>query len=63
MSHKGIAHCLDYEEELFHLLAEEMQPRLLEIQREAGRLRLAIHDEANKLRGYLYFDEIDNVKN
>jgi len=58
LSHRGITHCLDYEEELFHSLAAEMQPRLLAIQKEADRLRMAIHEEANKFRGHLWFDDL-----
>lgn len=58
LSHRGITHCLDYEEELFYSVAEEMQPRLVEIQQEAERLRIAIHEEANKFRGHLWFDDL-----
>ncbi len=58
LSHKGITHCLDYEEELFYTTAEEMQERLAAIQAEAKRLRTAIHLEANKFRAHLWFDDI-----
>jgi hypothetical protein len=58
LSHQGIAHCLDYEGSLFHTTAVEFQPRLEAIQAEAERLRTAIHEEANKFRGHLWFDEI-----
>lgn len=57
LSHKGIAHCLDYEGELFHSTAFEFQDRLNAIQSETQRLRLAIHEEANKFRGHLWFEE------
>jgi hypothetical protein len=58
LSHRGITHCLDYEEELFYSIAEEMQQRLVAIQKEADRLRVAIHEEANKFRGHLWFDDL-----
>jgi hypothetical protein len=58
LSHKGITHCLDYEGDLFDSIASEFQERLVAIQREAGTLRLAIHEEANKFRGYLWFDDL-----
>lgn len=57
LSHKGITHCLDYEGELFHSTAVEFQDRLDAIQSEAQRLRSAIHEEANKFRGHLWFEE------
>lgn len=56
LSHKGIAHCLDYEGELFHSTAIEFQERLEKIQIDARRLRVAIHEEANKFRVHLCFD-------
>jgi hypothetical protein len=58
LSHKGITHCLDYEGDLFHSTAAEFQNRLEAIQREAQRLRLALHGEANKFRGHLWFDDL-----
>lgn len=57
LSHKGITHCLDYEGELSHSTAFEFQHRLNAIQSEAQRLRLAIHEEANKFRGHLWFEK------
>jgi hypothetical protein len=57
LSHKGITHCLDYEGELFHSTAFEFQDRLDAIQSEAHRLRSVIHEEANKFRGHLWFEE------
>lgn len=59
LSHKAITHCLDYEGELFCSTAEDMQTRLHAISAEAERLREAIHLEANKFRGHLYFDPIE----
>lgn len=58
LSHKGITHCLDYEGELFETTAAEFQDRLEAIQREAQRLRLALHEEANKFRVHLWFDDL-----
>ncbi len=58
LSHKGITHCLDYEGELFHSTAIEFQERLDAIQEDAQRLYDAIHEEANKFRGYLWFDDL-----
>ena len=58
LSHKGITHCLDYEGEFFYSTAAEFQERLKAIESEAQRLRTAIHEEANKFRGHLWFDEI-----
>lgn len=60
LSHKGITHCLDYEGELFLSIAEEFEERLASIQREALRLRGAIHEEANKFRGHLWFEDLSN---
>ena len=60
LSHRGITHCLDYEGDLFYSTAEEMQNRLADIHVEAKRLRTAIHLEANKFRGHLWFDDITN---
>ena len=57
LSHQGITHCLDYEGDLFYTTAEEFQSRLDAIQIEARRLQTVIHEEANKFRGYLYFEE------
>ncbi|ANJ68050.1 hypothetical protein A9404_12305 [Halothiobacillus diazotrophicus] len=58
LSHKGITHCLDYEGELSHSTALELQERLEAIQEEAKLLYVAIHEEANKFRGYLWFDDL-----
>lgn len=58
LSHKGITHCLDYEGELFFSTAIEFQDRLAAIQNEAQQLYIAIHEEANKFRGHLWFDDL-----
>ena len=58
LSHQGITHCLDYEGELCHTTASELQDRLEAIQGEAQRLRIALHEEANKFRGHLWFDDL-----
>jgi hypothetical protein len=57
LSHKGITHCLDYEGEFDEAAASEFEARLLAIEPEAQRLRTAIHEEANKFRGHLWFGE------
>ncbi|MGH9645880.1 MAG: hypothetical protein ACRD4E_03605 [Bryobacteraceae bacterium] len=56
MSHRGIASCLDYEGELDLGASGEAAARLSAIEVEAERLRLAIHEAANKFRGFLWFD-------
>lgn len=61
LSHKGIAHCLDYESELLETTALEFQGRLDAIQSEALRLRTAIHEEANKFRAELHFGEFPDA--
>lgn len=61
LSHKGIVHCLDPEGELDHITASEFQVRLAAIEPEAQRLRIAIHDEANKFRGHLLFDDVPHA--
>jgi hypothetical protein len=58
LSHKGITYCLDYDRELSSGHVEDVQPRLVDIREEADRLVEAIHDEANKFRGYLYFEKL-----
>lgn len=62
LSHAGIAHCLDYDGELEGLAAAHFQVRLDKIQGDAERLREAIHDEANKFRGFLWFDDETNAE-
>ena len=57
LSHKGITHCLDYEGELDQADAAEFEIPLSAIEPEAERLRIAIHEEANKFRGHLWFGE------
>lgn len=58
LSHRGIASCLDYEGELDWSASAEAAARLKAIEVEAERLRLAIHEAANKFRGFLWFDPI-----
>ena len=62
LSHKGITHCLDCEGELFESIALEMQPRLEAIKVKAQTLRGAIHEEANKFRGDLWFSDLTKDK-
>jgi|GEM_PF-1478003 len=61
LSHKGIAHCLDPDGELDYVTASEFQNRLAAIAPEAQRLRLAVHEEANKFRGHLWFNDESNA--
>ena len=61
LSHKGIAHCLDYEGELMETTALEFQQRLDAIQAEALRLMTELHEEANKFRGVLYFGKFPDA--
>lgn len=57
LSHKGITHCLDPDGELDVTATAEFEARLSAIQLDAQRLRVAIHEEANKFRGHLWFGE------
>ncbi len=57
LSHKGITHCLDPDGELYLPSSTEFEVRLTNIQEEAQRLRIAIHEEANKFRPHLWFDD------
>jgi len=59
LSHKGITHCLDYEGELSVSIATEINERIENIKSESFRLLIAIHEEANKFRGHLYFWDVD----
>lgn len=56
LSHKGITHCLAPDGELDYDAMAEFQNRLAAIAPEAQRLLLAVHEEANKFRGHLYFE-------
>ena len=53
-----LAHWLDYEGELSYSTAIEFRGRLEKIQNEAQRLRNAVHEEANKILGNFWFDDI-----
>ncbi len=57
LSHQGITSCLDYEKKLATELVEAYRPRLERIQVEADRLRVALHEEVNNFRGFLYFED------
>jgi hypothetical protein len=61
LSHKAITHCMDHEQGLSYPAVVELEPRLSAIASEAHALRIAIHDEANKFRGHLFFDEVKDV--
>ena len=61
LSHRGITHCLDYEGDLFQSTAVEYQTRLVSLEKEAERLRHALHAEANKFRPQLGFGEFPDA--
>ena len=61
LSHKAITHCMDPEQGLSLPAVVDLEPRLNAIADEARSLWLAIHEEANKFRGNLYFDKLDDV--
>ncbi len=56
LSHRAITSCLDREGDVD--ISNELEERLQNIRREADRLYVAIHESANKFRGFLYFDPI-----
>lgn len=58
LAHNAIAHCLDLEGALFETSAVNVEARIVAIEAEANRLRLALHEEANKIRPQLYFDDL-----
>lgn len=60
LSHKGIVQCLDRDGELDNVAVAQFEDRLARVQPEADRLRRAIHEEANKFRGHLWFGESPN---
>jgi hypothetical protein len=61
LSHRGITRCLDYDGELSFPETTEYEQRLLKIEVDAKRLRIAIHNEANKFRGELYFGQFPDA--
>jgi hypothetical protein len=61
LSHKGITHCLDYDDELDYGSMSEFQSQLAAIPPEAQRMRQAVNEEANKFRGHLWFDDESNT--
>jgi hypothetical protein len=58
LAHKSIAHCLDYDGELFLPRSDETIKLLDDIANEASMLRSAVRYEAQKFHGELYFDDI-----
>jgi hypothetical protein len=62
LSHRAIIHCMDPERGLSQPDVVDIEPRLSAIADEARSLRLAIHEEANKFRGHLDFDKLDDEK-
>ena len=61
LSHRGSTRCLDYDGELSLPETTEYERRLWKIEVDAKRLRIAIHDEANKFRGELYFGQFPDA--
>lgn len=61
LSHKGIIQCLDYEGTLAHSTVSEFQDRFEAIQSDALRLRSALHEEANRFRAHLWFDDLTDA--
>jgi hypothetical protein len=61
LSHKGIAHCLNPDGELDTSAVAEFETRLAAVEPEAQRLCQAIHEEANKFRGHLWFDDLPSA--
>lgn len=59
LSHRAIASCTDADGELSIPERTDLNGKLEAIQAEAKRLTAAVNDEANKFRGYLYFDALD----
>jgi hypothetical protein len=60
VSHNAIEYCLDPTDELNYGAMAEVEARLAKIPDEAHRLRMAIHDEAGKFMGFLYFEKIES---
>jgi hypothetical protein len=56
LSHKDITRCLDPDGELDDAVTQ-FGERLSKVRPEAERLCTAIHEEANKFRGHLWFGE------
>jgi hypothetical protein len=61
LSHRGISHCLGLDEELDYAAAAAFEAGLAAIAPEARQLRVAIHEEANKFRGHLWFGFPDDA--
>lgn len=58
LSHRGITSCLDPDGDLSNSTATEFQDKLDAIQTQAQTLRTMLHQEANKFRGYLCFNDL-----
>lgn len=63
LTHRAITHCLDHEGGLFFSAALDLEHRLEAIKIEAGNLRTALHQEANKFRFHLWFDDLSDERN
>ncbi len=62
LSHKGITHCLDYEEELSSTAVAEFDKRLENIKTEATRLQTAIYEELGNIRVELDFFGLESCE-
>jgi hypothetical protein len=58
LSHRGIAHHLDLEGELFYPHALEFRNEMIAMRADAQTLRRAIWDEGRKFRGHLWLEEV-----
>ena len=63
LTHKAISGCIDPDGEVSSQDLNNLLVCLDNIQNEAKRLRDQINEEANKFRGHLYFDQIDDEIN
>lgn len=63
LSHRGISDCLDPMQELDWGLALDFQRDLPVVREEGDRLRTAVHEEARKFLGHLYFDPVPPPRN
>jgi hypothetical protein len=59
LSHRGITSCLDHDGELTPQDVRETRVRMTQLQADGVRLRELIHEEANKFRGFLWFEDTE----
>jgi hypothetical protein len=60
LAHSGIADCLDFDGELSYSTGTEFRVTLRALRATAQRLQTYIYEEANKFRGYLWFEPIED---